>query len=566
MGRPKAEVVRRQRQEQLDFELDIAAKQLKLSRMRRAQSSFGGGSFSDTQSATLTPANGSLGSHAYHGAGYTRGLLDWTPWRGDADQELRDIDTLRERAMDLDRNNPTARGISNTLTTNIIGMGIKMQSAVDRKYLGLDDAAAEAWENETERLFEQWMSECDAGGRFDFFEMQEIAFRSYLVTGDSITLLPIVQTPKSERFAFKLLMVESHQLCNENHGMDTAKIKSGIQLGDYERPEGYWIRTQIYPEQWAMVPAFGEKSNRRNVIHLFRPDRPKSKRGIPIVSAIMELLKQFGRYTDSEVMAAVVQAAQSLFIRSNNPDSLDIGSLPAWDSDSRPSYKVGPGVINRLEQDEDIVPFSPQRPNPNFDGFIKTLLLQVSMAVNVPYEMLVKKYEASYSASRGARIDAERDWNARRKWFSRKWCQLVYEEWLYWMIANGNITAPGYIDDAGVRFAYSRAMWIGDSMGQLDPLKEVSAAKMRIDEGLSTRTQETAGLNGGSFEKNMGILKTEEQLAQEQLGRKLGGTNGTAGNTSMGDQAGQTGGDAGNPADAGGEAGGAQGGVPPQES
>ena len=47
-------------------------------------------------------------------------------------------------------------------------------------------------------------------------------------------------------------------------------------------------------------------------------------------------------------------------------------------------------------------------------------------------------------------------------------------------------------------------------------MKEANAAVTRINNGLSTRTKETAELNGGDFEQNIRILSKENKLLTEK--------------------------------------------------
>ena len=47
-------------------------------------------------------------------------------------------------------------------------------------------------------------------------------------------------------------------------------------------------------------------------------------------------------------------------------------------------------------------------------------------------------------------------------------------------------------------------------------MKEANAAVIRINNGLSTRTRETAELNGGDFELNVGMLAKENKLFEKK--------------------------------------------------
>ena len=80
----------------------------------------------------------------------------------------------------------------------------------------------------------------------------------------------------------------------------------------------------------------------------------------------------------------------------------------------------------------------------------------------------------------------------------------------------GRVEINDFENDILIRKAYSNAIWSGTSQGQLDPIKEVNAAILRINAGLSTRSRETIELNGGDFEQNIKILAKEQKIANEK--------------------------------------------------
>ncbi|MBQ3647128.1 MAG: hypothetical protein II960_11125 [Synergistaceae bacterium] len=79
----------------------------------------------------------------------------------------------------------------------------------------------------------------------------------------------------------------------------------------------------------------------------------------------------------------------------------------------------------------------------------------------------------------------------------------------------GRVIAPKFFDDIRFRKAYAWADWTGPSQGQLDPVKEVKAAVLRVENGFSTRQRETAELTGGDWELNHRQRIKEEKLREE---------------------------------------------------
>lgn len=238
-----------------------------------------------------------------------------------------------------------------------------------------------------------------------------------------------------------------------------------------------------------------------------------------MLAPVIESLKQLSRYSDAELMAAVVSGMFTVFIKSDTPES-PLGQMfdPTQQVDNDPNaYELGNGAIVGLEKGESIETANPGRPNTAFDGFVTSMCRQIGAALEIPYELLLKNFTSSYSASRGALLEAWKMFRMRREWIVGNFCQPVYEEWLTEAVLKGRIEAQGFFTDPAIRAAWCGAEWYGDCQGQLDPLKEANAAKVRVEEGFSTREREAAELTGLKFEAVNAARKREEELRNEWM-------------------------------------------------
>ena len=236
-----------------------------------------------------------------------------------------------------------------------------------------------------------------------------------------------------------------------------------------------------------------------------------------MLAPVIEALKQLSRYSEAELMAAVVSGMFTVFVKSNTPDSpLATAFNPAMQVDKDPNaYEMGNGSIVALDEGEEVQIADPSRPNPNFDPFVIAICRQIGAALEIPYELLVKNFTASYSASRASLLEAWKMFRMRREWLVGNFCQPIYEEWLTEAVLKGRVQAPGFFDDPAIRAAWCGAEWFGDAQGQLDPLKEANAAKVRVDEGFSTREREAAELTGMKYDQVHAVRKREEAMRRE---------------------------------------------------
>src|SRR5690606_16664990 len=122
---------------------------------------------------------------------------------------------------------------------------------------------------------------------------------------------------------------------------------------------------------------------------------------------------------------------------------------------------------------------------------------------------------------RAALLEAWKGFRTLRAWLIDSWCRPWYGAVIREAVARGLIDAPGFFDHPLITRAWLGANWTGPSPGQIDPLKEAQAAKLRVEEGFSTRQQETAELTGGDWEANHEQRAKEERLRREAgLGRE----------------------------------------------
>lgn len=457
-----------------------------------------------------------------------RTLSTFTPIDSSADAALLpDLPLIRERSRDLVRNSPLAGGAIETVCTSVVGPGLKLKSSIDRNFLGLSDDAAEAWENDAEFLWNMWAdsTECDTTRKQNFHGLSDLVLRSTLENGDVFSMLPFIERAGSP-FGLKVTLIEADRVCNSGWKQDTNELAGGVQLDSFGAPTAYHI-LKTHPgsvsrkaREWQVIPAFGADTGRRNVLHIFTPLRVEQNRGMPYLAPVVEYLKMISDYTEAELTAAVVSGMFTVFIKNKDGDA-NLGPMEPTSevggSTSDKDIKLGNGAVIGLAQGEEVDTANPGRPNTAFEGFVRAVAEQVGVRLELPYELLVKHFQASYSASRAALLEAWRFFKKKRVWVAGSFNQPVYEEFLMECVARGLLRAPGFIEDPFIRRAYCLALWSGIPMGHVQPAQEANAAKTRIETGITNLEQEIADYNGGDWED------THAQSVREKKARQIGG-------------------------------------------
>lgn len=445
----------------------------------------------------------------------------------------RNLDTLRQRSRSLMMSAPIAVSAIKTNRTNIVGMGLRLRPTIDREVLGMSDEEAKRWEKKTQREFELWAKskQCDATKVNNFYEMQQIVCMSWLTNGDAVGLIEYCDEEKAFMpYELRIHLIESDKVCNpqstgayvnlwETNPDNGNRIYNGVEIDSKGGVVAYHI-CNTYPnsalvtqKKWTRVKAFGDRTGMPNVLMIFESERAEQYRGVPYLAPVIEALKQLTRYSEAEIMAAVINGFFTVFITSEkSPSEMPFTGIAGDDEDEYDtdnSYGLGPGMINVLAPGEDIKMADPSHPNSNFDAFTTAYAKYIGAALEIPSELLLKQFGASYSASKAALEEAWKAFKMRRAWLIDDFCKPIYEIWLTEAIAKGRIKAPGFYLDASIREAWCKCAWNGPAQGMLDPLKEIKAAKGRVDLGVSTREIETMEMNGGNFDDNAAQLKHE---------------------------------------------------------
>ena len=472
--------------------------------------------------------------YSHHGASRNKpSMLKWYASSKSPHEDIsQNLELLRARSRDLYAGASLARGAIDRVVLNSVGSGLKLNVRIDGDMLGMSDDEAAEWSAKTEAEFDYWAGskDCDYCRMMNFYELQGLAFRSVLLDGECLALLPEVHS-EGVTYDLRVMLLEGDRLQTPLRRPSGRMIDEGVELDKAGRPCAYWI-TNRNPEselmnqpplEWRRVKLFGYKSGKRNILHLMPSERIGQHRGVPFLAPVIEDLKQLSRYTDAELMASVVSGMYAIFFE-HTPRDADTYGEEEYASEEGLGETSGLegisqeemyGAVMDLPEGVKPVGVSPNRPNTTFDAFVGALVRQIGGALGIPSELLFLHFTASYSASRGALLEAWKLFRYWRSWFALNFCQPIYEEFLTEAILLGRIDAPGYFDDDFTRKAYAWAEWVGSSQGQLNPVQEVQASVMKIQNHLSTYQRETGELTGEDWDLIVKQRQRENTLLEE---------------------------------------------------
>lgn len=457
---------------------------------------------------------------------------------GNTQIQYTDYWTLRARSAQLFNENLYAKGLIRRLITNEINTGLTPEASPDEQVLGVQEDSLNDWSETVENRFGLWGKSkevCDWKRESTFGAIQRAARMEALISGDVLVVLrqnPRTRLPSVQLVSGNSVMTPLGELSvRQGH-----EIKHGVEFDTVGRVAAYHVRQA--DGSFRRLPAYGEKSGRRIAWLVFGTEkRLDDVRGQPLLSIVLQSLKEIDRYRDSAQRKAVINSILALFIKktSDKPGTLPMtggavkrGQTTVTDSTtgSTPrkfnlaSYLPGM-VIDELQEGEEPVMKGGEGTDVNFGTFEEAIIQAVAWANEIPPEILRLAFSNNYSASQAAinefKIYLNKVWS---EW-GEDFCSPIYVEWLVSEALLGKVNAPGLLESwrdpskHDALAAWVSCDWYGSIKPSTDMLKQVKGSDLLVAGGYSTRAREARITTGTKFSKNIKRLKREnEQLAE----------------------------------------------------
>src|SRR4029077_19377912 len=156
------------------------------------------------------------------------------------------------------------------------------------------------------------------------------------------------------------------------------------------------------------ILAFGEETGRPLALLVGEMERPEQRRAVPLMAKCLTELKNLQRYIESTTVQNVIISYFTAFVTSQMPSTEMFTGLVdenvLTDLTNRDPYtvKLGPGIVNWMRPGDSISFPTNAGPEAEFEAYVTALVKFIGSCVGIPYEVLLKQFNASYSASRAS--------------------------------------------------------------------------------------------------------------------------------------------------------------------
>lgn len=445
----------------------------------------------------------------YQAAQFNRLNADWFAPDTSANTEVfQGLVTLRNRARELERNDPYIKKYLKMIENNVVGSGFRLTNRAKDDDGKMDDNAnriiEENWNIWKRKKF------ASANGRMSLQDMERLYARSIARDGEVIIrMIRGFENP----WGFALQFIEPDLLDEDlNTTLKNGnRIIMGIEIDENERPVSYWFkdkRSSTLPNEVTPFNRQGWKQiDASEIIHAIDFERANQTRAVSPMSASMENVKMLNGYMGAELVAARIGACKMGWYTSQSGDGADFD-----DNEDEETFEgawidnAEPGIFGQLPKDHGFTSFDPQHPTTAFGPFVKAELRAMASGLDVSYNMLANDSEGvNFSSLRGFVI-AERDgYIVRQNNLIEDFLNPVFTAWLFQSMLMGSVPLPvsKFLKFDKPHFQGKRWQWV-------DPKKDAEANNIMVKNGWKTDSQVTSE-QGGDFFDNLEIQNMDNE-------------------------------------------------------
>ena len=395
--------------------------------------------------------------------------------------------TLRSRARYEVANNSYARGIVLTLANDAVGTGPTLQMRLPNPALCA----------EIERDFLVWSEAIGLPEKLRTMRMARCQ------DGEAFAILARNPRTGFDRVMLDLRLVEADRVTSswaDAEAMDPLEC-DGIRFDRFGNPLSYRVLRQ-HP---GAAYAFGAEEEAdwlaaRDVVHMFREDRPEQHRGVPELTPALPLFAQLRRYTLA-VLAAAESAADFAAVLYTDQPAEAAAEVAPMDA-----IKLHRNLMTTLPEGWKLDQLDPKQPASNYAEFKKEILNEIARCLNIPFNVAACN-SSGYNYASG-RLDHQtyfRSLRIEQDFVERKLLDPLFRRWLReWGLATGK--ALDVTQDAFV--------WFWDGHEHVDPNKEARAQAVRLANLTTTLATEYAK-QGKDWEAEVRQIAKERALLDE---------------------------------------------------
>ena len=444
---------------------------------------------------------------SYDAGDYSRGNANWRVMNQSAEYtDKYSRDNVRARARDLERNSDMMNSVIGAYKRNVIGGGYTLQTKTgDDK---LNDKIEAAWK--------KWCKKqnCDVTSTQSFMQIMRMCIKRKKVDGGIL----IVKRYTSDGFIpFKLQTFEVDELDVSQMTPKTQgnKVVGGIELNEYNKPVGYWIRQYPVDSLALTTPVYIEA---KDVIFMYTKHRPSQVREMSDMSPTITRIRDANEFMVAVSVKERIAACLSVFIKKTIPTTNIGRGMNTGVQQDYQGKSITPGMIKELNAGDEIQVVNPAGQATDAASYIKLQQRLVGAGQGVSYEATSRDMsQSTYSSTRQGIIEDEMTY-AEEKEMLMEVMDEIYETFVISLWLSGEISIKDFWSN---KDKYLEHTWIIAPKKWIDPQKEANANRIALNTGQKTFKQ-IAAEQGRDWKEQIEEMVEVLNYAKN-LGLNLGG-------------------------------------------
>lgn len=393
---------------------------------------------------------------------------------------------LRALARNLEQNHDIARGALRTMVNNVIGPnGIGIEPQPRRANGEIHDEYAKALRDG----WRDWCLKPEVTHGHHWGKVQRLVGKTWLRDGECFAqrlIGPVAGLDHGTRVPYSLEMIEPDLIPMDYH--DVAKgIQQGIERNAWGRATAFFAY-KGFPsaENWTKRSFDVKRIEAGRMHHIASVDRIGQMRGVSEFASVITRLEDIKDYEESERIAAKVAASLTAYVKKGSAEMYGDPAIGASAEGTAPELSMNPGmIITGLAVGEEIGMIDSNRPNPNLITFRGGQLRAVAAGLGASYSSLARDYNGTYSAQRQELVEQWINYAVLTDEFVGQFVQPTWKDFVLAANLSGVIPMPKDVDPNSM----DDALFVGQSMPWIDPLKEASAWLSLVQAGFASEVE-----------------------------------------------------------------------------
>lgn len=469
----------------------------------------------------------------YDAGGMGRRMRGWIPPSSGPNKAIEGLQHIRNRSRDAARNDWAGKSGVQKWVTTLIGTGI-----VPR----MPKRAAKALKESVNGLWKRWVRVCDADNVLDFYGLQALATKAWLMSGEVFVRMRPRRLDGGMEVPLQIQLIEADFVpmldADSYPGLPVGnRIRSGIELSRTGQRVAYWVYkehpgdnkgTSINPNDLVRVA-------KSQMLHIFEPERPGQLRGVPDFAPILARLRSISDFDDAVLERQKLSNLFAGFITKALGIQQDMGVDPLTgqpiNTDSSGAAMVGlePGTMHELLPGEDVKFANPPEAGTTYSDYMRTQHLGTAAGQGLPYEIMSGDIREISDRTLRVLINDLRRYAEQRQWqiIIPQMCQPVREAWAD-MAALAGVVSMSEVETV------KDVEWSPHGWEYIHPVQDVQSKQLEVEAGFRSRSSVIA--ERGDDPELVDEERAADDKREDELGLKpepmeaMGGQPGQANN------------------------------------